>query len=177
MGSNFDVDVDISWLVKVRNYFDKIEKEQAKTKQKKLPSLSRSSHPKRMVLERFDEHLPHFQFKSDFLSYCNSLCSEFETLCTLVTINKTSKNQKGESASSQTCQDDINLTEVLNEEEKSNNDLLDSTGNCSEPGTQTNDHQDINTAFYKGLRLEGKFVSKNVFNLSRRNLFPCYPKV
>ena len=63
----FDVNVDISWLVKVRNYLDKIEKEQAKTKQKKLPSLSRSSHPKRMVLERFDEHLPHFQFKSDFL--------------------------------------------------------------------------------------------------------------
>ena len=78
---------------------------------------------------------------------------------------------KGKSTSSQTCQDDINLTEVLNEEEKSNNSLV-STGNCSEPGAQANDHQDINTAFYKGLRLEGKFVSKNVFNLSRRNLSP-----
>ena len=55
------------------------------------------------------------------------------------------------------------------EEEKSN-DSIDSTGNCSEPGTKANDHQDINTAFYKGLRLEGKFFSKNVFNLSRRNL-------
>ena len=108
---------------------------------------------------------------SDFLLYCNSLCPEFENLCTLVSINKTSKHQKGESASSQTCQDDINLTEVLNEEEKCN-DSIDSTGNCSEPGTQANDHQDINTAFYKGLRLEGKFVSKNVFNLSRRNLSP-----
>ena len=80
-----------------------------------------------MVLERFDEHFPHFQFKSDFLSYCSSLCPEFENLCTLVTINKTSKHQNGESASSQTCQDDINLTEVLNEEEKRNG-LLDSTG-------------------------------------------------
>ena len=78
---------------------------------------------------------------------------------------------KGKSTSSQTCQDDINVTEVLNEEEKSNN-LLVITGHCSEPGTQANDHQDINTAFYKGLRLEGKFVSKNVFNLSRRNLSP-----
>ena len=166
-----DVNVDISWLVKVRNHLDKIEKEQAKTKRKKLASLSRNSHLKRMVLERFDEHLPHFQFKSDFLSYCNSLCPEFENLCTLVSINKTSKHQKGESASSQTCQDDINLTEVLNEEEKSN-DSLDSTGNSSEPATQANDHQDINTAFYKGLRLGGKFVSKNVFNLSRKNLSP-----
>ena len=165
------VNVDISWLVKARNHLDKIEKEPAKTKQKKLASLSRNSDLKRMVLERFDEHLPHFQFKLDFLPYCNSLCLECENLCTLVSINKSSKHQKGESASSQTCHDDINLTEVLNEEEKCN-DSIDSTGNCSEPGTQANDHQDINTAFYKELRLEGKFVSKNVFNLSRRILSP-----
>ena len=166
-----DVDVDITWLMKVRNHLDKIEKEQAKTKRKKLATLSRNFYLKRMVLEWFDEHLPHFQFKSDFLLYCNSLCLEFENLCTLVTRNKTSKHPKGESASSQTCQDDINLIEVLNEEEKSN-DALESTGNFSEPGTQANDHQDIYTAFYKELRLEGKFVSKNVFNLSRRNLSP-----
>ena len=162
-----DEDVDISWLVQVRNHLDKIEKEHAKIERKKLASLSRNSHLKRMVLQRFDEHLPHFQFKQDFLSYCSSLRNSY----TLVTIHKTSKYPKGESASSQTCQDDINLTEVLTEEEKSN-DLLDTTGNCSESGTQASDHQDMNTAFYKGLRLEGKFVSKNVFNLSRRNLSP-----
>ena len=46
-----DVNVDISWLVKVRNHLDKIEKEQAKFKRKKLASLSRNSHLKRMVLE------------------------------------------------------------------------------------------------------------------------------
>ena len=51
------------------------------------------------------------------------------------------------------------MREVLNEKEKSN-DLLDSTGNCSELGTQANDHQDIKTVFYKGLRLDGNFVSK-----------------
>ena len=89
-----DLDVDVSWLVKVRNHLDKIEKEQTKTKRKKLASLSRNSDLKRMVLERFDEHFPHFQFKSDFLSYCNSLCPEFENLCPLVTINKTSKHQR-----------------------------------------------------------------------------------
>ena len=85
------------------------------------------------------------------------------------TINETSKHPKGESVSSQTCQDDINLIEVLNEKKRSN-DSLNSIGNCSEPGTQASDHQDINTAFYKGLQLEGTFVSKNVFNLSKRNL-------
>ena len=99
-----DVDVDISWLVKVRNHLDKIEKEHAKTKRKKLASLSRNSHLKRMVLEQLEEYYPHFQFKSDFFSYCNSLCPEFENLYTLVTINKTSKYPKEESASSQTCQ-------------------------------------------------------------------------
>ena len=94
-----DADLDISWSIKVRNHLDKIEKEQAKVKQKTLPSLSRNSHLKRMVLERFDEHVPHFQFKSDFLSYCSSPCPEFQNLCTL-TINKTSKDPKGENASS-----------------------------------------------------------------------------
>ena len=38
-------------------------------------------------------------------------------------------------------------------------------------GTQANDHQDINTLSYKGLRWESKFVGKNVINLSRRNQF------
>ena len=50
--------------------------------------------------------------------------------------------------------------------------MLDSIGNCSDPVREANDHQDINTGFYKGLRLQGKFVSKNVFSLSRRNLSP-----
>ena len=49
-------------------------------------------------------------------------------------------------------------------EVEKNNDSLDSTGNCS----QANDHQEINTVFYKAL----KFVCKNFINLSRRNLSP-----
>ena len=134
-----DMDVDISWLVKVRNHLDKVEKEHAETELKKLAYLSRNSHLKRMAFERFDEHLPHFQIKSDILFYFKSLCSEFENLYILVTINKISKYMKGKSASSQTCQYDINLSVVLTEAEKSN-DSLDSTGNRSEFGTQVNDH-------------------------------------
>ena len=61
-----DVNVDISWLVKVRKHLDKIEKEEAKTKRRTLPSLSRNSHLKRMVLERFDEHLPIFNLSRTF---------------------------------------------------------------------------------------------------------------
>ena len=55
-----DGDVDISWLVMVRNHLDHIDKEQAKTKRIKLASSSINSHLKRMVLELFDEHLPYF---------------------------------------------------------------------------------------------------------------------
>lgn len=70
-------------------------------------------------------------------------------------MNKTSKYQKRKSASSETCEGDINLSEVLTKEEK-NNDSLDTTGNRSESGTQVNDHQEINTSFDKGLWLEDK---------------------
>ena len=63
------------------------------------------------------------------------------------------------------------MTEVLNEEEKSNNSL-DSTGDRQDINTVINDHQDINTAFYKGLKVEGTFVSKTFINLSRRNISP-----
>ena len=80
------MDVDIDWLVKTRTHLDKIGKEQAKIKRKKLTSLPRNFHLKRMAFEQFDEHLPHFQFKSDFLSYC----PQFESVYSLVGMNKPS---------------------------------------------------------------------------------------
>ena len=92
-----DVDVDTSCLVKFRKHHGKIEREHAKTKDSKTFQ--------KLFLE-LDEHLPHFQFKSDFLSYCNFLCPEFENLYTLVTINKTSRYPKRESAFSQICRDE-----------------------------------------------------------------------
>ena len=58
-----DVDIDISWLVKVRKHFDKIEKEHTQTKRKKLGSLSRNSHLKRMVLDRIDDQPHSFLFE------------------------------------------------------------------------------------------------------------------
>ena len=72
--------VDICWLVKVRGYLDKVNKEQQRIKQKKLPTLSGTSSLQKMVFERFNEHLPHFQFKTDFLSYCSSQRPEISTL-------------------------------------------------------------------------------------------------
>ena len=54
--------------------------------------------------------------------------------------------------------------------EEKNNDIVDCTEDLSEPGKQLDNHQDSNAAFLNKTRLEGKFVSKNVINFSRRNL-------
>ena len=72
-------------------------------------------------------------------------------------------------AASQTYRDGSNLHEYLSREEK-NNDLVDGTENLSEPGKQLDNHEDNDTASLNKTRLEGKFVSKNVINLSKRNL-------
>ena len=65
LGSNCWCECKSNWLIKIRSHLDKIEKEQEKVKWKKLSSLSRYSSFKKMVLERFNEHLPHFHFRSD----------------------------------------------------------------------------------------------------------------
>ena len=70
-----------------------------------------------MVFERFNEHLPHFQFKADFLLYCSSQCPEFENIYTLTTLNK---NHEKMNNASQTCQDESGLLKVLNTEDKTN---------------------------------------------------------
>ena len=72
-------------------------------------------------------------------------------------------------ATSQSYRDGINLPEYLSREQK-NNDIVDGTENLSELGRQLDNHQDSNTASLNKARLEGKSVSKNIINLSRRNL-------
>ena len=161
--------VNLNWLIKVRSHLDKIEKIHEKVKRKKLSSLSRNLSLKKMVFGRFNEHLPHFQFKSDFHLYCNSQCPNFENLYTLLTINKTDKYRERVNATSQSYRDGINLPQYLSRVEK-NNDIVDGTEDLSEPGIQLGNYQDSNTASLNKTRLEGKFVSKNVLNLSKRNL-------
>ena len=161
--------LNLNRLIKIRSHFDKIEKEQENVKRKKLPSLSRNSSLKKMVFERFNEDLPHFQFKSDFILYCNSQCPDFENSYTLPTISKSDKYQERVNATSQSYRDDMNLPECLSSEEK-NNDIVDGTEDLSGPGKQLDNHQDSNAAFLNKTRLETKFVSKTV-------KFPCCPKV
>ena len=153
--------VDICWLVKVRGHLDKVEKEQQRIKQKKLSNLSGNSSFKKMVFERFNEHLPHFQFKADFLSYCNSQCPAFENIYTLTTLNKTLNNREKINNASQTCQDESGLSKVLNTEDK-RNENLNNTENLSSCEKEGNALKGNNIASQIGVRLEGKFVSKKL---------------
>ena len=93
-----------------------------------------------MVFERFNEHLPHFQFKSDFL-YCNSQCPDFENLYTLLTINKSDKYRETVNATSQSYRDGTNLSQHWSKAEK-NNDIVDGTEDLSGSGKQLDNHQD-----------------------------------
>ena len=70
---------------------------------------------------------------------------------------------------------------MLSSEEK-NDDIVDGIENLSEPSIQLDKHQDSNTASLNKTRLTGKFVIKNVINLSIKNLSQSeisllYPKV
>ena len=82
------VKVDVDWLLKVETNLDKLEKIQSKIKWKKSRNMSTNPLLKKMVLERFDEHLPFFKFKYDFNAFCYSKFPDFENLYILLTINK-----------------------------------------------------------------------------------------
>ena len=122
-----------------------------------------------MIFEQFNEHLPHFQFKADFLSSCSSQCPEFENIYTLTALNKTFNNRERINNASQTCQNESGLSKVLNTEGK-RNEKLNSTENLSSCEEEGNALKGNFIASQVGVRLEGKVVSKNAINLSRRNL-------
>ena len=48
----------------------------AGNKREKLSNLSKNADIKKLALARFREHLPHFKFKFDFTSFCESWCQD-----------------------------------------------------------------------------------------------------
>ena len=136
------------------------------TKRRKLSNLSKHAEIKKLVLVRFREHLPHFEFKVDFTSFCESRCQDFDKIYTLNKSNN-SKNEFDEFF--QALQD--NMTEFVNNiQNNAENEIRSSAENssCSKVGKVPNESE--NVAMLRGNRLEGKFVSKTVINLSRRKL-------
>ena len=133
-----------------------------------MSTLSSNSTLKKWFLEPFNEHLPHFQFKADFLSYCSSQCPEFENIYTITTLNKTCKTHEKNNAS-QTCQDESGLLKVLNTEHKKNK-TFNSTENLYNCEKEGNALKGNNIASQIRVSLEGKLLSKNIINPSRRDL-------
>ena len=155
-------------VYKVKTHLDKLEKIQSKIKRKKLRNMSTNSLLKKMVLERFDEHLPFFKVKYDFNVFCYSKFHDFENLCTLHSMIRVAVF--------------LELVVLLKLASMSlrfvillslrgvENEIINSAGNTPDI-VEKHDNGNINNiATYKGERLESKFVSSNVINLSRRNL-------
>ena len=58
------------WLVKILVHLEKKIKKVTKTKQKKLEKLMNNEYLRKLLSERFDEHLDLFTFPIDVPSYC-----------------------------------------------------------------------------------------------------------
>ena len=79
--------VNVNFLFKLRFHLDRVEKKQQKIKLRKLRSLSPNSVYKKLLIERFYEHLPHFRLKLDFVKFCNSNVEDFENLFNILTLD------------------------------------------------------------------------------------------
>ena len=106
------VELDVTWFFKVKTHLDKLEKIQSKIKRKKLRNMSKNSLLKKMVPERFVEHLPFFKFKYDFNAFCYSKFPDFNNLYTLLTINK-GRGVFRTSSSSQPSQDESAVFDLV----------------------------------------------------------------
>ena len=123
---------------------------------------------KKIVLERFAEHLPFFKFKYDFNAFCYFKFPEIENLYTPLTMNKSSGVFRT-SSSSQASQDESLVCDFV-KSDGGENEIINHAGNTPDIKEKHDNNNTNNIAKYRGERLEGKFVSGNVINLSRRNI-------
>ena len=136
------------WLVKLLVHLEKKIKKITKTKRKKLEKLTNNEYLRKLVIERFDEHLDLFTFPSDLSNYCKNFCPDIVNIANLVTMNSPTRsslkviNYKNDN--------------ILDKEEVN---LSDSVPNILS-----------NAASLEGNRYKANFVSPNVITLSKRNL-------
>ena len=170
--------VNVNFLFKLRFHLDRVEKKQQKIKLRKLRSLSPNSVYKKLLIERFYEHLPHFRLKLDFVKFCNSNVEDFENLFNILTIDNMpgfiEKNKVPfNSVKNLVVNRHLYLDFENNEREVVNSTWDFVSGELSEDNSNDSEvaqEIDDNRAQLKDNRLEGKFVTKNVINLSQRQL-------
>ena len=142
--------VQEDWLFKTRNHLEKYEKKLRLKKLKKIRILASSDGSYFACLERFESHYQFFRLKSRFFNFCGSLIPDFENLHYLLQLNES--------------EDDVS------EEKDLEND---SSVKIRDVNTSSLDNKlnvKDNAAKMLDNRSQGNFVSKNVVNLSRRNL-------
>ena len=75
------------WLVKLLIHLEKKIKKTTKTKRKKLENLANHEHLRKLVRNRFEEHLDLFAFPSDLSNYCENFCPDVVNIANLVILN------------------------------------------------------------------------------------------
>ena len=131
-------------------------------KLKKLCKFCKNDNFYFECLERFESHDEFFSFKCNFVSFCKSFVPDFDNLHYPLTLNDTSNESILICDSYKTLGNDINLpNEVYC---KNDNKFLEKSN------IQEHLNEDGNEATILNYRLKGKFVSKNIVNLSKRKL-------
>ena len=75
------------WFVKLLIHLEKKIKKITKAKRKKLEKSASHEYLRKLVSERFDEHLDLFTFPSDLSNYCENFCPDVVNIANLVTLN------------------------------------------------------------------------------------------
>ena len=122
--------------------------------------------------------LPHFRFKLEFVKFCNSNIEDFENLFNILTLDNMpgfiEKNKVPfNSVKNLVVNKHLYLDFENNEREEINSACDFVSGELSEDSINDSvvaQEIDDNRAKLKDNRLQGKFVSKNVINLSQRQL-------
>ena len=130
---------------------------------------------KKLVIERFYEHLPHFRFKLEFVKFFCSNIEDFENLFNILTLdNMPSSTEKNKVPFNSVENIVVNRHWYLdfenNEREEINSAYDFVSGELSEDNINDSEvaqESDDNRAKLKDNRVEGKFVSKNFIKLSQ----------
>ena len=154
--------VQEDWLLKVRNHLERLEKKLHQKKLKKLDKFCKNDNFYFECLERFESHHEFFSFKYNFVSFCKPFVPDFDNLLYLLTLNDTGNESTLICYSCKTSGSDLNLPNEIYG--KNDNEFLEKSD------IHKHLNEDGNEATILNGRLKGKFVSKNVINLSKRKL-------
>ena len=131
-------------------------------KLKKLHKFCKNNNFYFVRLQRFGSHNEFFSFKHNFVSFCKSFVPDFENLHYLLTLNDTSNESTLFCDSCKTLGNDLKVPNEIYG--KNDNEFLEKSD------IQGHLNEESSEATILNGRLKGKFVSKNVVNLSKRKL-------